>query len=256
MKKKNVTAILALLFGVYGVHRFYLGQRLRGFLHLLLGLFGAFIIIVDQMPFILLLSFLFAFIDAILFFVMPKEEFDEKHNYNIRASHNKQYQKDRNYIERPEAHYKMKGIESYKEFDFEAAISYFEQALDIKYDSQSVHFNLACCYSHLEMKEESFFHLEKAVDFGFNNFEWLRTNAGLSFIRTLDEFEDFVLNGYKMEQVLPLPHQASPGEAPHLKSKDLLEKIAMLGEFREKGILTEEEFQEQKQVILGTRSAI
>ena len=36
MKKKGVTAVLALLFGIFGVHRFYLGERLKGAIHLVI----------------------------------------------------------------------------------------------------------------------------------------------------------------------------------------------------------------------------
>ena len=161
------------------------------------------------------------------------------------------FERDRDYIERPETHYKIKGIESYKDFDFETAINYFEKSLDIKYDNNAVHFNLACSYSHLEMEEEAFFHLEKAFEFGFKDTELLHRHAGLSYIRTLPTFDDFVENDYQLDSVLPMaPSQVSPSEPPHVKSRDLLEKIAMLGEFREKGILTEQEFQEQKQLVL------
>ena len=60
MKKKQVAAILALLLGIFGVHRFYLGQRKKGILY-----FGSFIIG-------LLLTIFFPFLEvAPLFFVMP-----------------------------------------------------------------------------------------------------------------------------------------------------------------------------------------
>lgn len=255
MKKKNTTAILALLFGVYGLHRFYLGQRFRGIAHLMLGFGGLLATVTGGPPFVIIPALL-GFIDAILFFVMPQEEFDNKHNYNKktawfrRVDRKGDFEKDRDYIERPETHYKLKGIESYKDFDFETAISYFEKSLNIKYDNNAIHFNLACCFSHLEMEEESFFHLEKAFEFGFKDIDILHKHAGLSYIRTLPTFDHFVENDYQLDRVLPTPSQASPGEPPHVNSRDLLEKIAMLGEFREKGILTEQEFQEQKQLVL------
>ena len=145
MKKKGVAFVLAFLLGIWGVHRFYLGQRFRGIAHLMLGVGGLLATVTGGPPFVILPALL-GFIDAILFFVMPQEEFDNKHNYNKksawfrRVDRKHHFERDRDYIERPETHYKIKGIECYKDFDFEAAISNFEKSLNIKYDNNAVHF--------------------------------------------------------------------------------------------------------------------
>ena len=66
MKNKTVTAILALLLGTFGVHRFYLGQLLYGIIYLILGFTG--------------IGTLLAVIDFVIFLLMSDAEFDQKYN--------------------------------------------------------------------------------------------------------------------------------------------------------------------------------
>ena len=64
MKNKNIAGLLALFFGALGIHRFYLGQTGLGILYI----------------FLFVLSPIIAFIDAIVFFSMDKENFNIKYN--------------------------------------------------------------------------------------------------------------------------------------------------------------------------------
>lgn len=66
MKDKNVAGILALFFGAFGVHRFYLGQVGLGITYAILAMTG--------------ISFFLGMIDALTFFSMDKEKFDLKYN--------------------------------------------------------------------------------------------------------------------------------------------------------------------------------
>lgn len=65
-KDKSTTILLALLLGMLGVHRFYLGHYWRGALFLLFA--------------ITLIPILFVIIDIIMFLVMSDEKFDKKYN--------------------------------------------------------------------------------------------------------------------------------------------------------------------------------
>ena len=64
--------MLALLFGTFGLHRFYLGERVKGFLHL--GLFFMMMVatIEENAPFIFIPAII-GFIDSVLFFVQPTD---------------------------------------------------------------------------------------------------------------------------------------------------------------------------------------
>ena len=66
MKSKTITAILALLLGALGIHRFYLGQIGYGIIYLLLSFTG--------------ISAILAIIDFVMFLMMSDQEFDHKYN--------------------------------------------------------------------------------------------------------------------------------------------------------------------------------
>mgnify|MGYP002626130972 CR=1 FL=1 len=85
MKNKNVAGLLALFFGIFGTHRFYLGQRGIGILYILAFFLGMMITVASdgEAPFIMAPAVI-SFIDAVLFFSMPKADFDERYNYNRR----------------------------------------------------------------------------------------------------------------------------------------------------------------------------
>ncbi len=67
-KDKYVVAVLAFLMGVFGIHRFYLGQTALGILYLFLFFTG--------------ISAILSIIDFFVFILMDKEKFDLKYNFN------------------------------------------------------------------------------------------------------------------------------------------------------------------------------
>ncbi len=81
MKSKSTAAILALLFGIFGLHRYYLGKKFQGILHTIL-FFITFLISTNNpsAEAAFLLPAILGFMDAVLLFVMPRQEFDEKYN--------------------------------------------------------------------------------------------------------------------------------------------------------------------------------
>ena len=262
MKNKNIAGTLALLFGIFGVHRFYLGQRGKGIMMLAL-FFVSFVATVEENAPFVMAPALIAFIDAILFYVMPKEDFDEKYNYKKQKTYWSQWGEKRhtrhNYrkaarrattdVRYPNP-FKVSGLAKYKDYDYEGAIEDFKKALSTNYKDPAVHFNLACCYSINEETEQSFFHLDKAVVYGFEDFERIHSHDALAFIRTTDDFDDFVANKYRITAKLEKPKEDILSTPAPLLEKDILEKIASLGELRDKGFLTEEEFSMQKKRLL------
>lgn len=279
MKNKNTAGILALFTGIMGVHRFYLGQRGLGILYFFLAFAG---IMATQEPdteFLFFLPLALSFIDSILFFVMPKEDFDAKYNkkaLGITASGKRQRFARENYPQNPartsskapvrkvvEDPHKRMGIEQFRDYDYLGAIESFQKSLKQNYESPSTHFNLACTYSMLELPKDAFFHIEKAVEFGFDAFDKIDNHLALAFLRTHPDFETFVKNNYKVISALPspqndllasMPQETEVEEVEGLQdpftTNDLLDQLMALGDLKEKGLLTEEEFNAQKQKLL------
>lgn len=270
MKNKGVAAILALFLGVFGVHRFYLGQRALGILYFIISVAGFIISLTafpygPPIPFIIMA--ILSFVDAVLLGVMPQEEFDERYNKKraeAKYSHqSKGYQETRRVLPKetrttPRAsntytELKASGIAKFRDFDFADAAKDFEKILELAPDDIATHFNLACCYSYLENSAKAFLHLEKAVALGFNDFDKIISHDALAYIRTAPEFAAFKSNGYKMPEKAP----AKPDLLQELQDKNidksdpLLEQLQRLAALRERGILTEEEFMNQKRKMLG-----
>lgn len=289
MKNKNVAGILAFTTGMLGVHRFYLGQKSLGVVYFLATFIGIMITAASdgEAPFILA-PLAIAFIDSILFFVMPNEEFDKKYNVeqedNGRPMASRRFRTE-GYVKtksasrrRPNAKkafddpHKRMGIERFREFDYLGAIESFQKSLNQNYESPSTHFNLACAYSMLELPKDAFFHIEKAVEFGFDAYDKINRHQALAYLRTHPDFNTFVKNDYKVISALPQAQtdianldqssvrdsEEEPFEKLELKDPEpapvqtdnLLDQLLALGELKEKGLLTAEEFNAQKQKLL------
>ncbi len=263
MKDKNVAAIFALLFGSFGLHRFYLRQTGLGFFY-----FAFFWTMIPA---------LISLIDAIVFFSMDKDEFDYKYNRNFmypdyqrrntdfdrrerRFREEEEYRleqkrrreermaksRETHATTRPKSNpYKASGVSKFKEFEYDGAIEDFKKALSINPKDVAVHFNLACAYSLIEESENAFFHLSKAVEFGFVDFKKIQEHDALAYLRIQDEFDTFKKNGYRIniEPTLQNENDVTP-------NSNLLDQIKQLGELKEKGLLTEEEFEMQKKKLL------
>lgn len=260
MKNKNVAGILALFFGLFGVHRFYLGQRFLGIFYFAFAMFGLTMAIEEGVAIIIAPAIL-GFIDSILLFAMPRQDFDEKYNAKrLRRSHRRdwnRFREERYASPAPSLPaYKSSGIKNFRSYYFEEAAEDFEMALDLAPNDPTLHFNLACTYSMLEDADRGFFHLEQAAELGFNKIDKIHQHDALAFLRSLPSFDAFVANGYRRPPAsLPAPQpnlldeEPASGEASAVN--DILSQIVELGKLRDKGILTEEEFAQQKRRLLG-----
>lgn len=275
MKSKFVAAALAFFLGIFGVHRFYLGKRFLGVLYFITFMISFVITVEEHVP-IVMFPALLGFIDAVLLFVMPPEEFDERYNAkylkrqsggNWNEPSEKKKGPERVSRQAPPKRgqevlldYKKAGIEAFRSHDYENAIEAFEQALDLRFEDPALHFNLACCYSLMEDESKAYYHLEHAVTFGFNDKAKIHDHDALAFLRSRNNFGAFEKNGFRRPAEQPAPPPAAkpepvamPGEnETGLEQLDLLEQISQLGKLRDLGVLTEEEFAEQKQKLLRT----
>ncbi len=274
MKEKNVAGILALFLGGFGVHRFYLGQTGLGIFYLLFFWFPVMWIV--------------GLIDAIAFFSMDSEDFDRKYNReyffrqelrrereknryrpaNRRAEYERRYETRRQRPQRQDTRrqptrkrnnpHKAAGVAKFKDYDYDGAIEEFNKALEVEPRDIATHFNIACAYSINEEADKAFFHLDQAVANGFTDFERIREHDKLAFLRIQDEYDAFEANGFRLEK--PAGEEAKPEDNASASKQEeetvedhshILEQLKKLGDLREKGLLTEEEFSHQKKKLLG-----
>lgn len=284
MKNKTVAALLAIFFGGFGVHKFYLRDTGT-------GVFYVFLFFMTAGMFRFPVSAILGFIDAIMLFSMSDEKFNQKYNKHLvnrsrdryrRGYDNKRgrarqeptvrgraaQQQTRRTAQAPPSKrrqafkdnpFKRSGLKKYKEFDLEAAIEDFHKGLEIEPNDMSLHWNLAAAYSLTEKAEKSYYHLSKAVNLGFKDFEKIRTHDDLAFLRIQEGFEAFAQSGFrraprgqseiidpKKEEVKHIPIE----EADPMNDDILLSQLNKLAELRTKGLLTEKEFIEEKRKLL------
>ncbi|MCU0346007.1 MAG: NINE protein [Saprospiraceae bacterium] len=261
MKKKTTAGIFALLFGPVGLHRFYLGDRKLGKLYAITTAFLFFASFKMNGPIVFVMGIV-SFIDAMLLFSMDREEFNDK--YNQRFLNRPQVAEPVAKLQKPRQlpvaalqpnPHKAAGIEKFKDYDYDGALEDFKKSLAVKYDDPAVHFNLACCYSLNERPDPAFFHLTKAVHFGFVDFDKIEKHDALAHLRTQPEFKDFVKKGYQLHSAAPPAEEAMQSDllaqTPTAKQQpSLLDQIKRLSEMREQGLLTEEEFNGMRTEVL------
>ena len=261
-----MAGLLAFIGGYLGLHRFYLGQVGWGIMYL----------------FFFWISWLFGIIDAIVLFSMDEDEFNRRYNKEHReqwdrsfppqrrrperAYERQQRRQDRRSAPKPRPRpnrkprsnpYRKAGIEKFKDYDYEEAIKDFNKALEIDPKDIATHFNLACAHSLMENKDKAFYHLDRAVALGFNDWEMIKTRDHLAYLRVQPEFLRFEENGFRLAQQLESPKEddllsSQPAVDPAAvkQNEDLLDQLQRLAELKEKGLLTDEEFRVQKEKLL------
>ncbi len=272
MKDKTAAGILALFLGWLGFHRFYLGQVGLGIVYLIFCWFP--------------LIWLIALIDAVVLLSMDQRKFDDKYN----RQYQEEYRRDRetdferrqpgrerpkiddhwNYppreaerkrdvqreqnrpaspSSRPNPH-KQRGMEKFQDFDYAGAIAEFIKSLELAPQDVATHFNIACAYSLTEDAPKAFQHLDSAVALGFRDFHKIKEHHALAYLRIQASFDSFEENGFRLKKSAGT--STPKGEPDLLASQpNLLDQLKKLGELREKGLLTDLEFEEQKRKILG-----
>ncbi len=274
-KSKETATKLAFPFGLFGVHRFYLGQKLLGILYPLLFIIG----IAEGEALLICGPPILSFLDMLLFKSMSNEEFDAKYNKNVAAStperatdtdqENEAFQREqlssqKSFLKAQFVRHKRAGENYLNEYDYTTAIEEFVKANELKYDDAPVHFYLARCYSMQEDIKNALIHLDAAIAFGIPPRQ-INATDDLAFLRMQPEFKAFAASNYRIEEKgRPTRRSNSPKKATKAPVKketppkvvdldapppDFLEKLQKLSELREKGYLTEEEFVQQKEKL-------
>lgn len=282
MKEKNVAGILALFLGGLGVHRFYLGQTGLGIFYLLFFWFPVMWIVglIDAIAFFSMDNdkFDLKYNREYLYRRERERRYDYRDEEALRRVERQERRREarrgRAYYRpqkrsnpparskpkrKPANPYKNTGVEKFKEYDYRGAIEDFKKAIEIEPQDIATHFNLACAYSVSEQPDEAFRHLDLAVQYGFDDFGKIREHDKLAFLRIQDQYDDFADNGFRLpgSQAAAPPAQASSNQASNSRAAEevedhshLLEQLKQLGELRDKGLLTEEEFAMQKKRLL------
>jgi len=253
MKNKTTAAMLAFFLGVFGIHRFYLGQTFLGILYILIP--G--------------LSVLLGIIDGIVLLTMHEDVFDAKYNReelvagraekrgnrrNRRKSQSQIKQRhrvpnstrttNRDRTDRAKRKVEFKkiytqGTNHFKNYQFDEAEKSYLQALRMAPDHPKLLFDLACLYAMMEDAEKGFEYLELAVHKGFKDVDDIASNPTLAYLRIQDTFLDFAKAGYKKIQINKEEHGV-----------ELLEQLRQLDILRSRGLLTELEFEEERKKLM------
>ena len=264
MRNRNAAAILAIILGWAGVHRFYLGQYGLGILYMLLTFTG--------------ISFLLGIIDAVVFLRMSDEKFDRKYNskrgmvppinprrmaqggYPAHSRPGRSYQTSsrlpRNMqtpgrgIQNP---FKISGLKKYKDFDLEGAIEDFREGLKLEPNDIALHFNLACAYSLTEQVDLAYKSIDKAVSLGFDDFTKIKSHDDLAYVRIQDRWDGFVANQFRLERAEKPKEKetgrSQPPEVPEVPDDKLLSQLKRLADLRDRGLLSEIEFEVEKRKL-------
>ena len=261
MKNKTAAALLSLIFGVFGVQFFYLGRIGLGMFMCALTFFAGkpqIAAFVGFINFIILLTKS----DNDFNRKYNKDAWREQQNQNQQSGYSvreqreqqreqqrvqqeasqknrearnrmrptapSQYQKlEKSSIPQKES-LKQSALAKFKDYDYQGATEDFGKALAIDPSDVAVHWNLSCCYSLTEQKELAFYHLQKATELGFKDYEKIKTHEALAHLRVQPEFETFARNGFKMTE--------------DMEHSDILQQLKDLTARRENGLLSEKEF--------------
>ncbi len=80
------------------------------------------------------------------------------------------------------------GVIYMEQKDYEMAIKYFHDALDMNNDYVDAHYNLACVYAQKKDSVQSMMYLKKAVAFNPQARQWAKNDDDLKPLRGLPEF--------------------------------------------------------------------
>lgn len=251
MKKKWIAVFMAVFFGGFGVHRFYLRQPEMGMIYLAIHIWVRFISF-----FSIPIAQILGWIDAYRYMMMDETEFDRKYNsYNFRDRYGKRREAPAKtqgryiIIEGEESKEKNKPIKNYnkfkesiqsqgfnksgvaklREFNIEGAIQDFNKAIEMDPNDKFVHFNLACAYSIDEQTLNAFKHLDLAVERGFKEWGKIETHDALAYVRINPAFDLFKSNGYRLNSQIFTEIEKNQSEM--LESFQLKEKEPKSGSY-------------------------
>jgi len=277
MRNRRVAIVFAFLLGTFGVHRFYLGQVFLGVMHCIFFTTGlpTLLGLIDAVVFMGMSDEDF-----------DRKYNKDKYKETPRAAYDKTYSEGRYKGESADGTYqrenttvqrrgrkkststtvsnsnaeaKKEGIKHFRDFNYQEAIISFNKALETNPRDIAVHFNLACAYSLTEEAEKAYQHIHQAVALGFNDIDKISTHESLAFVRIQPQYESFRNSKFTELPVFekkepevksnPVDEIIVPQLDEYKPESNLLEELNQLQRLKELGVLTEQEFEEQKQKL-------
>ncbi len=264
---RKTAAMLSLFFGGFAAQKIYLRQRGLSFVMISI----LFVTSMAMFPFFAI----FGVFEAVRLFSMSDDQFDRKYNRYafknrrddyLERRRERQVNKSRSRSTRRRGKetprrssilkanpFKNSGIKKYKDYDLEGAIEDFSQGLNINPGDVALHFNIANAYSMTEEKDKAYYHLAKAVELGFKDFEKIKTKDDLAYVRIQPEFDEFVANGYKLGTTSARRNTVRTQQKEEdlvITDDVLLSQLNKLAELRKKGLLSQEEFSMERKKLL------
>ncbi len=284
MRDKKIAAVFAFFLGALGIHRFYLGQVGYGIFYAILALTGISVIlgIIDALVFLGMSDDEFDGRYNRKFtrtrrgdrYYTETADTDERRYERARRENNPpghKHDRSRTTVRRNEqtrppgtttttaaavnpnfAALKRSGFKKFKDFDYKGAIADLEEALRYNDKDIAIHFNLACAHSLMEQPQKSFYHIHRAVQLGFTDYNRIATHEALAYLRIQPGFPAFKESDFQVLPEFSDQEEDEPVQEPAAalpaadNGPDLLEEIRRLQSLKELGVLTEEEFLEQK----------
>ena len=94
---------------------------------------------------------------------------------------------------------KKQGLHLLLQYDLDAALEQFREALDIDPDDPEIYFHMACAYSVQEKAKEGFEALGRAANLNLPDKEMIFRHDMLPYLRMHAAFESFVESGFKVD---------------------------------------------------------
>ena len=236
MYNKNLAGVLALLFGVFGAHYFYLGQRTKGILmggSLFLLIFLVNLTNLDVFGMGIGALAIASFLTAILWWAMPYERWAAK--YDPEGLAERQRNGGASYLHasgRPDHHphpyaapndrlgssgrttieLRREGVRYFKTHDYDLAAEAFAEALDADPTDAGAHFNLAATFARLGRHPEALQHLELAATYRLDDLaKRIETHPALAELRTTAAYRSFARQNFRN---LAFGTESAPPPAP------------------------------------------
>ena len=283
MRNRSIACIFALFLGGIGVHKFYLGKVGQGVFYAIFSM--TFIpVFLGFIDFIRLATmsedeFNRLYNDYIPF-TTPKE-WQTKHRYRNAKQDTVVFENRRNEPGRDKDSFSQKerrkkrpmpltanraykdGVKLLEDYRYREALEQFERARKASGDHPEILFRMACCNAVLEQKAELLEHLLRAIKNGFKDFDRIRTTDALAYFRIQKEYEAIEVSGFvdwpaisedETEAVVETVEKTEvpnveQSESVPLSTDELLFELKKLGEMRQNGVITEDEFLKRKQKL-------